>query len=108
MRNSYRQKLLATFAVVAAFAFLLPAAASAQQISAASDPENAQYGDQSKEFEGAVNRSDPTDPTDSGTASAAAIEGLPFTGADLIVLAAGAFVLVGTGLILRRQASVNE
>jgi hypothetical protein len=100
MRIPYRQKLLTTFAVAVALA-LMPSTVFAQDIS----PEGAQYGDQAQKFEGAVNRSDPSasEPTASRVIGA-----LPFTGADLIVLASGAVLLLGSGLLLRRQAGTRN
>jgi hypothetical protein len=106
MRIPYRQKLLTTFAVVAALAMAAPAGVAAQQPGTSSSPTKAQYGDESLAFAGAADTPDssppysgPTDPS-----SSRAIASLPFTGADLIALAAGAGFLLAGGLVLRRHA----
>jgi hypothetical protein len=106
MRIPYRQKVLTTFAVLAALALAVPAAASAQELGTSSSPTAAQYEDQSQEFSAGGNTPTPT-PPDSGStdpSSTRAIASLPFTGADLIVLASGAVVLLAGGFLLRRQA----
>jgi hypothetical protein len=106
MRIPYRQKLLSTFAVVLALALAVPAAASAQELGTSSNPTAAQYGDQSQvPFSGGNTPApDSTDPDSTDPSSSRAIAALPFTGADLIVLASGAVVLLGAGFVLRRQA----
>ena len=105
MRIPYRQKVLTTFAVVAALALAVPAAASAQELGTSSSPTAAQYGDQSQEFSSGGSN---TPPTSTDPSSSRAIASLPFTGADLIVLASGAVVLLGAGLLLRRQARARS
>ena len=102
MRISYRQKLLPTFAVLAALALAVPAAAGAQELDTGSDPTAAQYGDQSQTFSGGGDTPDSTDPL--SPSSPRVISSLPFTGADLIWLVSGGVVLLATGLIVRRQA----
>jgi hypothetical protein len=105
MRIPYRQKLLSTFAVVVALALAVPAAASAQELGTSSNPTAAQYADQSQvPFSGdSTPAPDSTDPS-----SSRAIAALPFTGADLIVLASGAVVLLGAGFVLRRHAHARR
>jgi hypothetical protein len=108
MRFSYRQKLLTTFAVVAALALAVPMAASAQELDTGSNPAGAQYGDQSQEFSGSKSPDSPppTDPT--ASSAPRAIAGLPFTGVDVVWLASGAVVLLATGMLIRRQARARD
>jgi hypothetical protein len=104
MRIPYRQKLLTTFAVVAALAMAAPAAASAQELGTSSSPSTAQYGDESRQYSGGGDTPDsPVPLASTDPSSTRAIAGLPFTGADLIWLASGAVVLLGAGAVLRRQ-----
>lgn len=108
MRIPYRQKLLSTFAVVAALVLAVPAAASAQELDTGSSPTAAQYGDQSQEFSGGGNPPDsPPPPGSTDPSSSRAIASLPFTGADLTALAWGAVILLAAGFVLRRQARVR-
>jgi hypothetical protein len=106
MRISYRQKLLTTFAAVAALAMAAPAAVVAQELGTSSSPTKAQYGDESRAFAGGGDTPDSNTPDSGSTdpSSSRAIASLPFTGADLIALASGAGVLLAGGLVLRRQA----
>ena len=94
-------------------AVALPAAAlAADSGRAGTDPTTSQY---SNSLTGAENsaggKDNATDPGsggvagESGSSSGAAIGGLPFTGTDLVALAAVAICLLSTGLVFQRLAA---
>lgn len=100
MRTTQRMKTkLAGLLVVAIFAALLvPAFAGAQQV----DPTTDQYGDSLTQVSAGGNT-----PPSTGTGSG--LDGnvgpLPFTGFDVIAMAAVALAVTGLGLALQRAVS---
>ncbi len=99
MRTTQRMKTkLAGLLVVAIFAsILVPAFAGAQQVSPTTD----QYGDSLTQVSAGGNNTPPS--TDSGLGGN--VGPLPFTGFDVIAMAAVALAVTGLGLALQRAVS---
>ena len=106
-----KTKLAALLVVALCASLAVPALAGAQQV----DPTTNQYGDQLSQINTGGNGNTPTSGTpSSGTAPAAAPGGsglsgnvgpLPFTGFDVIAMAAVALAVTGLGLALQRAVS---
>jgi hypothetical protein len=93
-------------------ALALPAAAMAAK--ASTDPTGTQYADS---LTGAESSAGGTDGSSGSGASngvageasgGGAVGGLPFTGTDLVALAAVAFCLISTGLVFQRLARTSD
>jgi hypothetical protein len=93
IRSRYRRFAVPFLILVCAVALVAPAGAGAQ--SANSSPTSAQYGSP-------VPSPDPTaGGGQEGSAGGQQVGGLPFTGADVAILAVAAAALLGGGLALR-------
>jgi hypothetical protein len=92
------RKLIVSAVVTAALLVALPGTAAAQ----ASSPTSAQYDDQvqlARQQTHQAGTAGPDDPT---------IGVLPFTGVDLVILAALAVAMVGAGAALHRWGATGE
>ncbi len=107
-----KTKLAGLLVVALCASLAVPALAGAQQV----DPTASQYGDQLSQINTGGNGNTPTSGTpSSGSAPAAAspagtglsgnVGPLPFTGFDVIAMAAVALAVTGLGLALQRAVS---
>jgi hypothetical protein len=83
-------------------------AAIAAPVASASNPINSQYSNGVTQIENQVGggqRSAAGAPSDPGPPNSPIVQGLPFTGLDLVALAAVAIALLSLGLVLRRLAA---
>ena len=94
-----KTKLAGLVVVALCAAVALPALASAQQVS----PTTSQYGDELTQISQQTDPKDPQTPSDSGLGGK--VGPLPFTGFDVIAMAAVALAVTGLGLGLQRAVS---
>ena len=103
MTNLIKTKLAGGMIVALCVAALAPSWALAQQI----DPTTSQYGDQLTQIETGKNDSTATVTVDAEgpTGLSGKVGPLPFTGFDVIAMAAVALAVAGLGLELQRAVS---
>jgi hypothetical protein len=94
MTQTLKTKLTAVLSLALCVAFLAPAVAGAQQVSPTTD----QYGSELTQVSQST-----TPPSDTGLGSR--VGPLPFTGFDVIAMAAVALAVTGLGLGLQRAVS---
>jgi hypothetical protein len=108
--NLLKTKLAGLLVVALCASIAAPALAGAQQV----DPTTSQYGDQLSQINTGGNGNTPSSTPSSGSAPAASPSGtglgghvgpLPFTGFDVIAMAAVALAVTGLGLALQRAVS---
>jgi hypothetical protein len=92
-----KRRIAGTLVVVMIALFAVPTVAGAQQVS----PTSGQYDDTLTQVGGGLN--EPNDPSDSGLGGN--VGPLPFTGFDVIAMAAVALAVTGFGLALQRAVS---
>ena len=96
LNHSMKTKLASILIVAICASVLAPSLAGAQQV----DPTTNQYGDQLTQISAG---SDP--PADNGSGLGGRVGPLPFTGFDVIAMAAVALAVTGLGLALQRAVS---
>lgn len=98
--NLIKTKLAGLLVVAICASLAVPALAFGQEI----DPTTKQYGDQLTQLQQGA-----TPPGDEGTGSGSGLSGnvgpLPFTGFDVLAMAAVALAVTGLGLALQRAVS---
>lgn len=100
MTNLMKKKLAGTLIVALCATLAVPVVAGAQQI----DPTTSQYEDQLTQISsGAQPPSDTA--TNTGTGLGGNVGPLPFTGFDVIAMAAVALAVTGLGLALQRAVA---
>lgn len=97
MNRVLKSKMASVLIVVLCASLVAPAVAGAQQI----DPTTSQYGDQLTQV--SLGGDPPADKSDQGLGSR--VGPLPFTGFDVIAMAAVALAVTGLGLGLQRAVS---
>lgn len=103
MTNLIKTKLAGVTLVALCVTAIAPSWALAQQI----DPTTSQYGDQLTQIEAGENNSPTNVKVDSEgpTGLSSKVGPLPFTGFDVIAMAAVALAVAGLGLALQRAVS---
>jgi len=102
-RPTRRLRMILALASLSAALFLLPGRAFA------GDPTNAQYNAPAQNLQAALGGGQGGAPAQRvAVPKAAPGPTLPFTGLDVVALAAVAIALTGTGVVLRRLASIGD
>lgn len=96
LTNLTKKKIASVLIVAFCVSVVAPAFAGAQQV----DPTTNQYGDQLTQISTGA-----TPPSDGGSGLGGRVGPLPFTGFDVIAMAAVALAVTGLGLALQRAVS---
>jgi hypothetical protein len=97
LKNPHNNKLVTVLVLVVCASLLAPSLAGAQSAS----PSNSQYKDTLTQ----INAGNPPDDSGSGSGLGGNVGPLPFTGFDVIAMAAVALAVTGLGLALQRAVS---
>jgi hypothetical protein len=97
LKNPLKNKLVAVVVLVVCASLIAPSLAGAQSAS----PSNSQYKDTLTQ----INAGNPPDDSGSGSGLGGNVGPLPFTGFDVIAMAAVALAVTGLGLALQRAVS---
>jgi hypothetical protein len=97
LKNPLRNKLVVVLVVAVCASLVAPSLAGAQS----TNPSNTQYNDTLTQ----INAGNPPDDSGSGSGLGGNVGPLPFTGFDVIAMAAVALAVTGLGLALQRAVS---